>query len=113
MFIRRKRSVQKSGEYEYLQIVESIRDGDKVRQKVIGTLGRADKVLASGKIDALISKSRSVCAPPESCRGISHTLYASHFLTGVGNCTGLWGPLGETGYAGSPQALGREAQVRV
>ena len=54
MFIRRKRSVQKSGEYEYLQIVESIRDGDKVRQKVIGTLGRADKVLASGKIDALI-----------------------------------------------------------
>jgi hypothetical protein len=54
MFIRRKRSVQKSGEYEYLQIVESIRDGDKVRQKIIGTLGRSDKVLASGKIDALI-----------------------------------------------------------
>jgi transposase len=54
MFIRRKRSVQKSGEYEYLQIVESIRDGEKVRQKVIGTLGRTDKVLASGKIDALI-----------------------------------------------------------
>ena len=54
MFVRRKCSVQKSGEYEYLQIVESIRDRDKVRQKVIGTLGRADKVLASGKIDALI-----------------------------------------------------------
>jgi hypothetical protein len=54
MFIRRKRSVQKSGEYEYLQVVESVRDGERVRQKVIGTLGRADKVLASGKIDALI-----------------------------------------------------------
>ena len=54
MFIRRKRSVQKSGEYEYLQIVESVRDGGKVRQKIIGTLGRSDKVLASGKIDALI-----------------------------------------------------------
>ena len=54
MFIRRKRSVQKSGEYEYLQIVESIREGNKVHQKIIGTLGRADKVLASGKIDALI-----------------------------------------------------------
>jgi len=54
MFIRRKRSVQKSGEYEYLQIVESIRDGEKVRQKVIGTLGRTEKVLASGKIDALL-----------------------------------------------------------
>jgi hypothetical protein len=54
MFIRRKRSVQKSGEYEYLQVVESVREGERVRQKVIGTLGRADKVLASGKIDALI-----------------------------------------------------------
>ena len=54
MFIRCKRSVQKSGEYEYLQLVESVRDGEKVRQKVIGTLGRADKVIASGKIDALI-----------------------------------------------------------
>lgn len=54
MFVRRKRSVQKSGEYEYLQIVESVREGDGVRQKVIGTLRRADKVLASGKIDALI-----------------------------------------------------------
>jgi hypothetical protein len=54
MFIRRKRSVQKSGEYEYLQLVESVRDGDRVRQKVIGTLGRADKVIASGKLDALI-----------------------------------------------------------
>ena len=54
MFLRRKRSAQKSGEYEYLQIVESVRDGDKVRQKVIGTLGRTDKILASGKLDALL-----------------------------------------------------------
>jgi hypothetical protein len=54
MFVRRKRSVQKSGEYEYLQIVESVRECERVRQKVIGTLGRTDKVLASGKIDALI-----------------------------------------------------------
>jgi hypothetical protein len=54
MFIRRKRSVQKSGEYEYLQIVESVRDGEKVRQKIIGTLGRSDRVLAAGKIDTLI-----------------------------------------------------------
>jgi len=54
MFLRRKRSAQKSGSYEYLQIVESVRDGGKVRQKVIGTLGRADKILASGKLDSLI-----------------------------------------------------------
>ena len=54
MFLRRKRSAQKSGTYEYLQIVESVRDGGKVRQKVIGTLGRTDKVLASGKLDSLI-----------------------------------------------------------
>ena len=32
MFLRRKRSVQKSGEYEYLRIVESIREGEKVAE---------------------------------------------------------------------------------
>ena len=34
--------------------MESVRNGNKVRQKVIGTLGRADKILASGKLDALL-----------------------------------------------------------
>ena len=54
MFVRVKRSVGKGGEYEYLQIVRSIRDGQKVRQEIIGTLGRRDKLLASGELDGLM-----------------------------------------------------------
>ena len=54
MFIRVKRSVQSSGTYEYLQIVESVRDGSRVRQRVIGTLGRRDQIVADGTLDGLL-----------------------------------------------------------
>ncbi len=55
MFVRVKRSVQKSGTYEYLQIVESTRDAGKVRQRVIGNLGRRDVIVADGSLDALLA----------------------------------------------------------
>jgi hypothetical protein len=55
MFVRLKRSVQTSGTYEYLQIVESVRDGASVRQRVIANLGRRDRLVADGALDALLS----------------------------------------------------------
>src|SRR5438105_10362282 len=36
---------------EYLQIVESRRDGRRVRQHVIATLGRRDQLVADGTLD--------------------------------------------------------------
>jgi hypothetical protein len=54
MFIRAKRSVQKSVTYEYLQIVHSDRDGGRVRQKVLATLGRREALIASGALDGLL-----------------------------------------------------------
>lgn len=54
MFIRKKRSVRNGTEYEYLQIVRSRREGRKVRQEVIATLGRADKLVVDGEIDGLL-----------------------------------------------------------
>lgn len=54
MFVRCKRSVGRGGEYEYLQIVRSYREGGKVRQQIIGTLGRRDKLLATGELDGLL-----------------------------------------------------------
>lgn len=54
MFVRVKRSVQKSGTYEYLQIVESVRDGARVRQRVIANLGRRDRLVAEGSLDGLL-----------------------------------------------------------
>jgi len=54
MFVRNKRSVGRGGVYEYLQIVRSYREGGKVRQQIIGTLGRRDKLVASGDLDGLL-----------------------------------------------------------
>lgn len=50
MFIRAK----KSGDRTYLQIVENERDGQKVVQKVIATLGRLDILQESGQLDSLL-----------------------------------------------------------
>lgn len=54
MFVRVKRSVQSSGTYEYLQIVESVREGERVRQRVIANLGRRDRLVAEGSVDGLL-----------------------------------------------------------
>lgn len=54
MFVRVKRSVQESGTYEYLQIVESVRDGARIRQRVIGNLGRRDQLVADGTREGLL-----------------------------------------------------------
>ena len=50
MYFRRKTSAGRA----YLQIVESRRDGDQVRQKVIATLGRFDELQASGQLERLV-----------------------------------------------------------
>lgn len=54
MFVRVKRSGSADRPHEYLQIVESVRSGGAVRQRVIATLGRRDRLLADGTLDALL-----------------------------------------------------------
>lgn len=55
MFVRVKRSVRDGYTYEYLQIVESRRKGNTVRQRVIATLGRKDEIIADGTLDGLLA----------------------------------------------------------
>ena len=50
MFVR----VKKVGTYRYLQIAENHREGKRVKQTIIATLGRLDKLAASGAIDQLL-----------------------------------------------------------
>ena len=50
MYFRRKTSAGRA----YLQIVESRRDGDQVRQQVIATLGRFEELQASGQLERLL-----------------------------------------------------------
>ena len=46
--------VKKSGKYEYLQIVENKKIKGKVRQRVIATVGRLDKLHSKGQVETLI-----------------------------------------------------------
>ena len=50
MFLRSK----SNGKRTYLQLVESSRDGSKVRQRVLATLGRLDQLQSSGSLDRLL-----------------------------------------------------------
>ena len=46
--------IKKSGKYQYLQIVKSRREGKKVVQQVIGTIGRMDQLQATGEVEKLV-----------------------------------------------------------
>lgn len=51
MFVR----VKKIGAYEYLYLVENVREGGRHVQRVVKSLGRRDEVEASGMLDGLIA----------------------------------------------------------
>ena len=40
-FVRKK----KVGNIEYAQLVENVRDGNKIKQKILHSLGRVDKLI--------------------------------------------------------------------
>jgi hypothetical protein len=85
MFFRAKKSGSKERPHEYLQVVESYRDGKTVRQRILATLGRLDHLKASGQIDALME---SLSRFSERLRVISATRDPK-----ITSCTAkLWGP---------------------
>lgn len=57
MFFRQK----PSGPYRYIQIVDNHREGGKVRQRTLMTVGRLDVLQASGQMDALIRSGMRFC----------------------------------------------------
>lgn len=61
MFVRVK-AVQSAGRtYRYLQIVENAREGGRVRQRVVGNLGRLDELTASGDLERVITQMVEHC----------------------------------------------------
>jgi hypothetical protein len=54
MFVRVKSVSQGGHSYEYLQIVRSVRDGTRVRQELVASLGRRDLLVATGQLDQLL-----------------------------------------------------------
>jgi len=85
MFVRIKRSVHNNRSYQYLQIVESVRRGERVRQRVIANLGRMDELLSSDQFDNLI---RSMAKFSDRLRVIE-----AGQMPEVASCRArLWGP---------------------
>ena len=54
MFVRLKTVRNRGRVYRYLHIVENVREGQRVRQRVIGSLGRLDRLLESGDLEQVI-----------------------------------------------------------
>jgi transposase len=109
MFVRVKRSVAKGAAYEYLQIVRSYREGGKVKQQIIGSLGRRDQLAASGELDGLL----------KSLAGFSEKLKVVEAVRTSGlaaRTAKTWGPALVFGRLwerqGLPEILGQLAQGR-
>jgi transposase len=56
MFIKRTRGGSKSNPIYYIQIVESYREKDKTRHRVLANLGREEELMATGALDNLMEK---------------------------------------------------------
>jgi hypothetical protein len=54
MFVRVKRVRSSGRDYQYLQVVETRRDRDRVLQHVVANFGRLDAVVGSGDLDRVI-----------------------------------------------------------
>ena len=98
MFVR----VKNVGTYRYLQIAENRREGKRVKQTIIATLGRLDKLAASGAIDQLL---RSAARFTDSLQTLNRSLWA--WIEGEYHNTphrGLEGrtPLEQWALAGAP-----------
>jgi hypothetical protein len=56
MFVRVKSVTAGQRTYQYLQIVENQRERGRVRQRVVGSLGRLDELLANGDLEQVIKQ---------------------------------------------------------
>ena len=80
MFVR----IKPSGTRKYLQIVENYREGKKVRQRVIVTLGRAEQLIDSGQTDALAKSLVRFCSQVKLVEGHRNGTLQAHSNLKIG-----------------------------
>ena len=80
MFVREKTARG----HRYLYLVESVRDGGRVRQQIVRALARKDVLLASGELDRLIAS---------LARHSERAMILSEMEAGRLSCTRIGGPL--------------------
>ena len=80
MFVREKTARG----HTYLYLVESVREGGRVRQQIVRALGRKDALLASGELDRLIAS---------LARHSERAMILSDMEAGRISCMRIGGPL--------------------
>jgi transposase len=80
MFVR----IKPSGNRKYLQIVENYRDGKKVKQRVIVTLGRAEQLITAGKTDGLAKSLIRFCRQVKLVEGHRNGTVQAHSNLKIG-----------------------------
>src|SRR5512144_178624 len=80
MFVREKTARG----HRYLYLVESVRDGGRVRQQIVRALGRKDVLLASGELDRLVAS---------LARHSERVMILTEMEAGRLSCTRIGGPL--------------------
>jgi hypothetical protein len=85
MYPRVKRVRSGDRTYEYLQLVEGHREGGKVRQRVVATLGRVDELKASGQLDRWAGALTRLDPPPVGAhREVGALVLVAHYLARLG-----------------------------
>jgi len=91
MFTREKKFTNKDGSTRiYLQLAETIRDGDKVRQKIVANLGRLDHLQDEKQIDKLIEGLLPYTKKKELISLLNHS--GSH-QEAIKRWDKIWGPV--------------------
>ncbi|MHB1527295.1 MAG: IS1634 family transposase [Candidatus Dormibacteria bacterium] len=85
MYPRVKRVRRGSQVHEYVQLVEGWREGGKVRQRVVATLGRLDELKASGQLDRWAGAFGRLDPPPVGTRReVGSLILVRHYLRRLG-----------------------------
>ncbi len=85
MYPRVKRVRRGSQVHEYVQLVEGWREGGKVRQRVVATLGRLDELKASGQLDRWAGAFSRLDPPPVGThREVGSLILVRHYLRRLG-----------------------------
>ncbi len=85
MYPRIKRVRRGDQVHEYVQLVEGRREGGKVRQRVVATLGRLDELKASGMLDRWAGAFARLDPPPLGAhREVGPLILVTHYLRRLG-----------------------------
>jgi transposase len=85
MYTKRVQVRRGDKSYVYLKLVESYRDGGRVRQRVVANLGREDELKASGQLEALAGAFARLDPPMAGVRReVGPLLVVAHVLSRLG-----------------------------